>query len=139
MALACDSAESAEPNAVDDDCDGRIDDAPAHAALIVALASATPAELELSLVDSAGKAIEPSTSRAVSACGRAPGAASASFSYLALPRGTADIVVHHRGTCGQPHEQVTLAVSFGAGESARAYLTTLAKGQELVVGRVNVP
>lgn len=132
---ACDTNEAAQPNAVDDDCDGRIDQLPNGPGLSVAFSTGSAAELDVALVDATGNSVAPSQREPGSEACTGPGFRTASAQFASLPPAPARLVLTHVRSCGEP-VPATAAVALTTAEGARTYLVTLEPGASLTLAEL---
>jgi hypothetical protein len=135
LVLACRSTELAQPNALDDDCDGSIDGLDRQAALTVAWASAAGAELDLTLVDAAGNAIAAQRDQLAAACDVDGAARASSRSYEPLPEGAKQLVLHQVRPCAAK-QTVQAVVSLGTPGQSRSFTVAIEPDKPLVVAEL---
>jgi hypothetical protein len=137
LSIACLRAESSEPNALDDDCDGHIDALPATSALSIAWAAPNNRELTLEVVDAAGTPLVPSTEHLSPACA-GDGVATSFKTFATLPHGTTRVVLTEQRAC-EPDTSHAATVALVTAGSAHSYVVTLAPGKPAELASIDSP
>jgi hypothetical protein len=134
LALACRSSELPQPNALDDDCDGTLDDLGRNA-LTVAWASAGGAELEVALLDGAGQPITPQRERHAAACHDDGAARSSSKSFETLPA-AGQLVIRQLRPC-KDKGKVSVVVGIATQSGTKSYVLALEPDAPFTLGEVH--
>jgi hypothetical protein len=136
VALACRAAELAQPNALDDDCDGNLDNLERQAELSVAWASAGGAEIDVELLDASGHPITPQRERHSSACHDDGAARSSSKAFDTLPSAATKLVIRQLRPC-KDKGPVTVVVGLGTRSGAHSYLLSVAPDAPITLGELH--
>lgn len=138
LSLSCQQAEQPRANALDDDCDGKVDALSPGAALAVSWAAAPGAELAVSLLDAHGQPLPATHDSRGSACTN-EGAVVSATSFQQLPPGAAKLVLAHVRACADPSEPTSAVISISQGGRSRSYTVAVAPGQTLDLAELTAP
>ena len=137
LGLACRSAELPRANALDDDCDGTIDQLPKGALRTVAWANAGDAEVAFALRDAGPQGVVDADAISASACVPDHGVSTGHASYNAAQPGKHTLVLRYLRPCAS-EAPLSVAVSLATPEGTRAYLVQLEPGKERELGTLTV-
>jgi hypothetical protein len=137
LSLSCRSAELPRANALDDDCDGTIDQLPRGALLTVAWANPGDAEVAFALRDAGPQGVVDADAIAASACVADHGVSTGHASYDRAAPGKHALVLRYLRPCTS-EAALTVAVSLATPEGTKAYLVQLEPGKERELGTLTV-